>query len=60
MQGLERQAGDSTSRQAAYLRKTLAHTIRNKVEGAYARSGLFEKRRKLMEAWAQHLGMAVR
>jgi integrase len=30
----------------------LAHTVKNKVEAAYRRSDLFEKRRKLMEAWA--------
>jgi integrase len=31
----------------------LAHTVRNKAEAAYARSDLLEKRRVLMEAWAQ-------
>ena len=31
----------------------LAHTIRNKAEAAYARTDLLERRRKLMEAWAQ-------
>ena len=30
----------------------LAHTIQNKAEAAYRRGDLFEKRRKLMEAWA--------
>jgi integrase len=30
----------------------LAHTVTNKVEAAYRRGDLFEKRRKLMEAWA--------
>jgi integrase len=29
----------------------LAHTISNRVEGAYLRSDLFEKRRDLMNAW---------
>lgn len=33
----------------------LAHTIRDKSEAAYARSDLFEKRRKLMERWASFL-----
>ena len=32
----------------------LAHTILNAVEAAYRRGDLFEKRRKLMEAWADH------
>jgi len=31
----------------------LAHTIGNKVEAAYQRGDMFEKRRRLMEAWAQ-------
>jgi integrase len=31
----------------------LAHSISGKVEAAYRRGDLFEKRRKLMEAWAQ-------
>jgi integrase len=30
----------------------LAHVIQNKAEAAYRRGDLFEKRRKLMEAWA--------
>jgi integrase len=30
----------------------LAHAIGNKVEAAYRRSDLFEKRRKLMDAWS--------
>ena len=30
----------------------LAHVIENKVEAAYRRGDLFDKRRKLMEAWA--------
>ena len=30
----------------------LAHTVTNKVEAAYRRGDLFEKRRRLMEAWA--------
>jgi integrase len=31
----------------------LAHTVGNKVEAAYRRGDLFDKRRKLMDAWAQ-------
>jgi integrase len=30
----------------------LAHTLRNKVEAAYRRTDLFEKRRDMMDAWA--------
>jgi len=32
----------------------LAHVIENKVEAAYRRGDLFDKRRKLMEAWAAY------
>jgi len=32
----------------------LAHTISNKAEAAYRRGDLFEKRRKLMEAWTSY------
>jgi integrase len=32
----------------------LAHVVGNKVEAAYRRGDLFEKRRKLMEAWADY------
>jgi integrase len=31
----------------------LAHTISSKVEAAYQRGDMFDKRRRLMEAWAQ-------
>jgi integrase len=34
----------------------LAHAIPNAVEAAYRRGDLFEKRRRLMEAWAQFCG----
>jgi integrase len=33
----------------------LAHTISNAAEAAYRRGNLFEKRRKLMEAWADYI-----
>lgn len=35
--------------------RALAHKTTNKVEAAYARSDLFEKRRRLMDAWASYL-----
>jgi hypothetical protein len=31
----------------------LAHTVGDKVEAAYRRGDLFEKRRQLMEEWAR-------
>jgi integrase len=33
--------------------QALAHVLTNKVEAAYRRSDLFDKRRKLMDAWAR-------
>ncbi len=35
----------------------LAHVIENKVEAAYRRGVLFDKRRKLMEAWGAYCAM---
>jgi integrase len=33
----------------------LAHTVSNKVEAAYLRGDLFDKRRKLMDTWAAYV-----
>ena len=33
----------------------LAHVVGDKVEAAYRRGDLFEKRRRLMQAWAEFL-----
>ena len=35
--------------------QALAHVIRNKAEAAYARSDLFDRRRRAMHAWANYL-----
>jgi integrase len=35
----------------------LAHTLPNKVEAAYKRTKFLDQRRKLMEAWADYVGM---
>jgi len=42
----------STPREIAEM--SLAHTVGNAVEKAYARSDLFEKRKALMDRWAAH------
>jgi integrase len=34
----------------------LAHTVEDKTEAAYRRGDLFEKRRRLMDAWARYCG----
>jgi hypothetical protein len=48
---------DWASERTAYPREVvemaLSHTIENKVEAAYRRGDLFEKRRRLMEDWAR-------
>ena len=37
------------------IEAALAHVVRNRVEAAYARSDLFERRRLLMDDWAGYL-----
>ena len=37
------------------MEAALAHVIKNKVEAAYARSDLSEKRRALMESWLDYI-----
>lgn len=49
-------AAEQTHTPHAVMEAALAHTIKNKAEAAYARSDLFERRRELMESWAQYLG----
>jgi integrase len=45
-------AAERTAYPREVVEMSLAHAIGNKVEAAYRRGDLFEKRRKLMEAWA--------
>ena len=40
---------------AAVIEAALAHVVQNKVEAPYARSDLFERRRRLMDDWAAYL-----
>ena len=51
---------DWAAERTAYAREVvemaLAHTIENKVEAAYRRGDLFEKRRRLMTEWAGFCG----
>jgi integrase len=51
---------DWTAESTAYAREVaeaaLAHTLADKVEAAYRRGDLFEKRRRLMEDWAAFCG----
>jgi integrase len=45
-------AAESTNFPNEVCEAALAHVIENKVEAAYRRSDLFDKRRQLMDAWA--------
>ncbi len=49
-------AAEATSFSHEVCEQALAHTLANKVEAAYRRGDLFEKRRELMEAWASYCG----
>ena len=48
-------AAERTDAPHAVMEAALAHVVRNKVEAAYARSDLFERRRVLMDQWAEYL-----
>ena len=37
------------------IEAALAHVVRNRTEAAYARSDLFERRRRLMDDWMHYL-----
>ncbi len=47
---------EETTYDGTVAEAALAHAIENKVEAAYRRGNLLEKRRKLMAAWANHCG----
>ena len=48
-------AAEETNHPREVVEAALAHVIQNKVEAAYARSDLFERRRRLMDDWAAYL-----
>lgn len=47
--------GEVTSYPRDVAEMALAHTIENKVEAAYRRGDLFEKRRAMMQEWADYI-----
>ncbi|MFZ5575932.1 MAG: tyrosine-type recombinase/integrase [Pseudomonadota bacterium] len=47
-------AGETTAYPREVIEHALAHQLKDKAEAAYARGTLFEKRRKLMEAWGKY------
>ena len=48
-------AGETTAHPREVIEFALAHVIQDKAEAAYARSDLFEKRRKLMDDWTLYI-----
>ena len=48
-------AAEETDHPREVVEAALAHAVRNPVEAAYARSDLFERRRRLMDEWAAYL-----
>ena len=48
-------AAEETNHPREVVEAALAHTVQHKVEAAYARSDLFERRRRLMDEWAAYL-----
>ena len=49
-------AGETRPEGREVVEMALAHTIKDKAEAAYARSDLLEKRRPLMDGWAEQCG----
>ena len=52
-------AAEETNHPREVIEAALAHVVQNKVEAAYARSDLFERRRRLMEDWASYVAGSV-
>ena len=48
-------AAEETDHPRDVIEAALAHVVRNKVEAAYRRTDLFERRRRLMNDWAAYL-----
>ena len=52
-------AGEETDHPREVIEAALAHVVRNRVEAAYARSDLFERRRVLMDDWSRYLAQGM-
>ena len=48
-------AAEQTNHPREVIEAALAHVVANQTEAAYARSDLFERRRRLMDEWATYL-----
>ena len=52
-------AAEETNHPREVIEAALAHVVQNRVEAAYARSDLFERRRTLMDDWARYLAQGM-
>jgi integrase len=52
-------AHEQTAFPSNVIEMALAHTIKNKTEAAYRRGNLLEKRRELMQAWADYCSFGL-
>ena len=52
-------AAEETDHPREVIEAALAHVVRNRVEAAYARSDLFERRRILMNDWSRYLAQGI-
>ena len=52
-------AAEETDHPREVIEAALAHVVRNRVEAAYARSDLFERRRVLMDDWSRYLAQGI-
>ena len=48
-------AGETTAHAREVVEAALAHRLKDEAEAAYARGDLFQKRRRLMQDWADYL-----
>ena len=48
-------AAEETNHPREVIEAALAHVVQNRVEAAYRRTDLFERRRRLMADWAAYL-----
>ncbi len=53
-------AAEETDHPREVIEAALAHVVQNKVEAAYRRTDLFERRRRLMDDWAGYLAGETR
>ena len=52
-------AAEETNHPREVVEAALAHVVQNKVEVAYARSDLFERRRKLKDDWSAYVARGI-